>query len=331
MALARQYPPGPEPAPPPAVARPPRRIHRSAAFARVPDTGRADQAAAGLPAGADDRRRLVHAVPPPLAEAESPRTAPARRSAASVLSALAPIVTVAIAIAVWEAAARLGNYPDFILPRPLAVFARLGELLADGTIPAAAAVTLQEALIGVVMAAVVALPLGYTLAHAPLAERFLAPLIASSQAVPAVAVAPLLVLWLGNGTSPKVAVCAVIVFFPLVVTTITGLRGVPREYLEVARVFGAGRVETIRRVELPLAAPVLLGGAKLGLTLSLTGAVVGEFVAADQGLGFLLNFYRTSSFDTAALFATLITLAALGIALYSCITVLERIVARWHG
>jgi NitT/TauT family transport system permease protein len=253
-------------------------------------------------------------------------TGPGRR----VLAPLAPLLTVALAIALWEAIARLGNYPDFILPRPLDVFNRLRDLLADGTIPANAAVTLQEALTGFALAALVALPLGYALAHLRLAERFLSPLIAASQAIPAVAVAPLLVLWLGNGSAPKVAVCAVIVFFPLVVTTITGLRGVAREYLEVARVFGAGRVETIRRVELPLAAPVLLGGAKLGLTLSLTGAVVGEFVAADQGLGFLLNFYRESGFDTAALFATLLTLAILGIALYSFVTLLERIVAQWH-
>jgi NitT/TauT family transport system permease protein len=255
-----------------------------------------------------------------------------RREAAGrrVLTPLAPLLTVALALALWEMVARLGRYQEFILPRPLAVFNRLRELLADGTMPANTAATLQEALIGFALAALVALPLGYALAHLPLAERFLSPLIAASQAVPAVAVAPLLVLWLGNGSAPKVAVCAVIVFFPLVVTTITGVRGVAREYLEVARVFGAGRAETIRRVEVPLAAPVLLGGVKLGLTLSLTGAVVGEFVAADQGLGFLLNFYR-DNFDTPALFATLLTLAILGIALYAFITLLERIVAQWQG
>ena len=243
---------------------------------------------------------------------------------------LAPLLSAALLLALWDAVARLGRYPEYVLPRPGVVFARLRELLADGTIPAHAGTTLTEALVGFALAALIALPLGYLLAHVKVAERFMAPLIASSQAVPAVAVAPLLIIWLGNGAPPKVAVVAVVVFFPLVVNTITGLRGVAREYLEVARVFGAPWWVTILRVEAPLAAPVLLGGAKLGLTLSLTGAVVGEFVAADSGLGFLLNFYR-ENFDIPALFATLLTLGAIGVALYSIVSILERIVARWQG
>jgi NitT/TauT family transport system permease protein len=138
------------------------------------------------------------------------------------------------------------------------------------------------------------------------------------------------VLWLDTGLQPKVAVCAVIVFFPLLVTTITGIRGVPREYREVAAVFGAPWWETVTRVELPLAAPVLLGGAKLGLTLSLTGAVVGEFVSSSQGLGFLVNFYGENQ-DTTSVFAALVALGALAIVLYTAVSIAEKVVAGWQG
>lgn len=261
-----------------------------------------------------------------------PRPAPRqrRRRAHRWLGPVAPLSSVALLLLAWQLLAASGRYPSFVLPAPGAVWTRLIEALGDGTIPSNASATLQEAGIGFVLAALVALPLGYWLAHAPLLERFFAPLIAASQAVPAVAVAPLLLLWLGNGIMPKVAVCAVIVVFPLLVSTVTGVRGVPKEYLEVARVFGAPHWEQVLRVELPLAAPVLLSGVKLGLTLSLTGAVVGEFVASDQGLGYLLTFAR-QNLDTPLLFATLLVLAALGITLYSFISMLERIVARWQG
>jgi NitT/TauT family transport system permease protein len=243
---------------------------------------------------------------------------------------LAPLSSLALLVVVWQVVATSGRYPAFILPTPGAVCSRLIEAIGDGTIPSNTWATLQEGGIGFALAALLALPLGYMLAHAPLLERFFAPIIAASQAVPAVAVAPLLLLWLGNGIMPKVAVCAVIVVFPLLVSTVTGVRGVAKEYLEVARVFGAPRWEQVLRVELPLAAPVLLSGVKLGLTLALTGAVVGEFVASDQGLGYLLTFAR-QNLDTPLLFATLLVLAALGITLYSLVSMLERIVARWQG
>lgn len=265
----------------------------------------------------------------PAPAPRAPRS-PVARTRSHWPGALAPLITIAMMLIAWELVARSGRYPAFILPQPLDVFHRLIDATTDGTLPQAAATTLQEAGLGFAIAALIALPLGYTLAHAPLAERFLAPLIAASQAVPAVAVAPLLLLWLGNGLLPKVAVCAAIVVFPLLVTTITAVRGVGKEYLEVARVFGAPLLEQVVRIEAPLAMPVLLGGVKLGLTLSLTGAVVGEFVAADQGLGFLLNLTR-ENLDTPLLFATLLVLAAIGIALYAFVSYLERVVATWQG
>ena len=260
--------------------------------------------------------------------ATPPRSASKRKF--TWIAAAAPLATIAILLLIWEAFARLAQYPAFILPDPPTAFASLVDNLGNGTLGAAAGTTLQEAGLGFLLAALVAFPLGYLLAHAPRLERAFEPLIAASQAVPVVAVAPLLVTWFGNGALPKVLVCALIALFPMLVSTITGVRGVPREYLEVAQVFGAPRWEQIARVEWPLAAPVLLGGIKLGVALSLTGAVVGEFVASDAGLGFLLTYSR-ANLDTPLLFATLLTLAALGIALYAAVSYLERIVSRWQG
>ena len=268
--------------------------------------------------------RLNTAIPVPGRHAESPRLPIWLHASVTSLAAIA------LALVAWQLATALGWASPYVLPGPGTVFSDLLEILGDGTLASNAAVTLEEAGLGLAIATLFALPCGYALSHVHALEQFVAPLIAASQAVPAVAVAPLLVTSLGNGIELKVAVCAVIVVFPLVVNAVTAFRGVQREYLEVARVFGVPRWETIARVELPLAAPVLLAGLKLAVTLSLTGAIVGEFVAADQGLGFLLNFYRDNQLQPYA-FATLIVLIAIGIAAYSFISFLERKVAQWQG
>ncbi len=253
-----------------------------------------------------------------------------QRTGNPVLGAIAPVITGALVVGVWEGVRRLGNYPSFILPSPVAVAIRLSEAWVDGTLPRNMLVTLNEASVGFGIALAGALVLGYILAKVAFLEVLVAPLIASSQAVPAVAIAPLLVLWLGVGIAPKVAVVTVIVFFPLLVTTISGLRGVEKDMLEVARVFGASRRQIFWYVEIPRAAPALLSGLKLGLTLSITGAVVGEFIAADSGLGYLINWSREGSFDTSLLFASLLVLMLLSSVLYGAVSLLERIVLRWR-
>ncbi len=255
---------------------------------------------------------------------------PPRRRDGFLANVVAPLLTIAALLVAWEAVRRVGAYPAFILPAPGAVAQRLGQVWADGTLPRNMWVTLSEAGSGFGIALAAALALGYALAKTPLLEVVATPLIAASQAVPAVAIAPLLVLWLGTGIAPKVAIVAVIVFFPLLVTTIAGLRGIERSLLEVARVFGATRWQTLWRVELPLAAPSLLSGLKLGLTLALTGAVVGEFVGADSGLGYLITWSRESAFDTSLLFAALIILMVLSTVLYGAVSILERIVLQWR-
>jgi len=231
--------------------------------------------------------------------------------------------------AVWEAVSRAGLVDAYILPSPALVAQEFWIELTDGTLPANAAVTLQEALSGFALAAVIAGVVGYVIAHIRPLEALAAPFIAASQAVPVVAVAPLLILLLGGGLWSKTIICAVVVVFPLLITVVTGLRGVERDYHDVARVFGASRLQTITLVELPLAAPTLLSGLKLGLTLSIIGAVVGEFVQADSGLGFLINS-ASGNFVAAPKYAALIALVLLSIMLFGCVTLLERIILRWR-
>jgi NitT/TauT family transport system permease protein len=152
--------------------------------------------------------------------------------------------------------------------------------------------------------------------------------VAAIQGIPAVAIAPIILLLFSGSLLPKVIICAVVVLFPLLVTTITALKGVGSDYLDVARVFGASRLQTLLAVQLPLAAPVLLAGIKLGVTLSITGAVVAEFVASDAGLGFMVNT-AVNSFEVSTRYVAVLTLATLSAILFGTFTLIERIVEQW--
>jgi NitT/TauT family transport system permease protein len=251
------------------------------------------------------------------------------RTAAQLASLVPATLMLALMVVAWALVAHFRHLQSFVLPGPTVVLSNLVDLLRDGTLVTNGLVTLEEAALGLAVAVVVALPLGYALARVRFLERLFAPLLAASQAIPVVAVAPLLVIWLDTGISLKVVVSAVIVVFPLTVNTMTATRGIAIEYLEVAQIFGVPWWERVARVELPLAAPVMLAGLKVGVALSLTGAVVGEFVAGDRGLGFLIGYYRDNLY-TAGSFATLVVLVAMGISLFSLVSMLERIVARWQ-
>ncbi len=239
------------------------------------------------------------------------------------------VVSLLGGVALWELAVRVGGYPQYILPSPGAVASRFLISVADGTWWRHTRITLVESLLGFGLGFLVAVVLGYALARVKLLERTLSPYVAASQSLPVVAIAPLLVLWFGYGLSAKVLVCALIVFFPILVNTVVGIRNIPKDLLEVAQVYGAGRLQTIRMVEMPLALPVLLGGVRLGLTLSITGAVVGEFVGADEGLGVLLNISK-GLFDTPLTFVALFTLITMASLYYGLATALDRIFLDWQ-
>ncbi len=233
-------------------------------------------------------------------------------------------------LTVWKGVIWLGKYPPFILPPPEAVAHRLAELLVSGSLLFHAGVTLQEVLAGLGLGVLVATLLGYGLAHSPLAERLLAPYIVASQSVPVVAIAPLLVIWFGTGLLPKVLTCALIVFFPILVNTIVGVRSVGRELRDLMRALEASRWQTVWMLEVPAALPVLLGGLKVGATLAVIGAVVGEFVASDRGLGYLLK-QGQQLYDTPLVFVGIGALVAMAQALYGAVAVVERVVVGRRG
>ena len=239
------------------------------------------------------------------------------------------LLSLSVFLALWQVIVWLGGYPTFILPSPLAVFARWGRLLASGTLWLHARVTLTEILIGLGLGTTVATLLGYLLAHSPLAEQLLSPFIVASQSVPTVAIAPLLVIWFGTGALSKILVCALIVFFPILVNTVVGVRGVEDELRDLMRTLEASRWQMIWMLEVPAALPTLLGGLKVGATLAVIGAVVGEFVAADRGLGYLLK-QGQQVYDTPQVFVGIGTLIILAQILYGVVALTERVLLRWR-
>ncbi len=245
------------------------------------------------------------------------------------LSFLSAALTGLVLLGLWQLLATAQVYPAYILPSPEAVFDRFGETLANGSLWKHIGTTTSEALLGFALAFVVAGLLCYPVARSKLVATLLNPLLAATQAVPLIALAPLLVLWFGFGLLPKIITCALIVFFPLLLNAVSGLRGIDPTLREAAAVFGATRWQAFRLVELPLALPTLLTGIKIGLTISITGAVVGEFITAESGLGYLLNLGR-GQFDTALVFVALLTLAFIAILAYALVTLLEKILLSWQ-
>ncbi len=239
-------------------------------------------------------------------------------------------VAVLAGLALWQLVVTAGGYRPFILPGPALVAERFGAALRSGLLWQHTSATLIEALGGFSIALLLGLSLGYLLAHLPWLERTLAPLLAASQAIPIVAVAPLIILWFGPGLSGKLLIAALITFLPILIATIVALRTIPRELREMALISGANRWQLLRYVEAPLSVPVLFGGVRTGLALATTGAVVGEFVAGREGLGALINIAR-GLFDTPLIFVALLTLALITLTLYMAATLVERALMRWEG
>lgn len=259
--------------------------------------------------------------------AEAPLKPRSARALRLQQAGLLPISLAALLIA-WQSLIWLKGYPAFILPPPARVWARLLQALADGTLIRHTAITLGESLSGLALGLAVAAVLGYLLAQSRTIERLLAPYIVASQSVPVVAIAPLLVIWFGSGLTSKVLICALIVFFPVLINIVVGVRAVEQDLRDLMRSLRASRWQTFVHLELPAALPMLLGGLKIGATLSVIGAVVGEFVGADRGLGFLISAAR-GQFDTALVFVAVFALVAIAMALYGCVALLEKVWLAW--
>src|SRR5690625_4493572 len=257
-----------------------------------------------------------------VAQASLARTlASHRRTRRLVL--LTPVVLGAVVLLVWEAVSRAGLVSPFFLPAPTAVAARLWAGLTTGELLGYTWVTLVEALLGSALGAAVAFPLGYLIARNRWVAAGLQPYVAASQALPAVALAPLLVIWVGYGLFPIVLLCALLVFFPILLATVLGMRTLDREVVDAARLDGAHGWTMLRHIEVPMALPSLLTGLRNGFTLSVTGAVVGEFVLGGLGLGMVRSVHANTA-DTTGLFATLVVLSALAVVMYTLLRAVER-------
>jgi NitT/TauT family transport system permease protein len=245
-----------------------------------------------------------------------PTDPPARRPIIFNYSGCAwGLLSMLLALGIWQAVASFGGLPSFMLPSPEQVAARFGKALSDGMLLRHSAVTILEVLLGLTAGSLLATLLGYGLAKSRALERLLSPYLVASQAIPIVAIAPLLVIWFGPGMFSKVLICALIVFFPVLVNTVVGLRAVPAN---------------LRDLEIPAALPVFLGGLRIGATLSVIGAVIGEFVGADSGLGFLINVSR-GTYDTALTFVAVFTLVVMALGLYGSVLLLEKLSLKWQS
>ncbi len=240
----------------------------------------------------------------------------------------APLVLLLL-IFLWAALVSWQEYPSFILPSPMLVWQKFMAVGRDGSLWLHMGVTLLEILLGLAVGLSTAFGLGYLLGKYRSLERIAAPYIVASQSIPIVAIAPLIVIWMGSGLASKVAVTGLITFFPTLIATIVGIRTVDADLHDLMRSVRASRWQLFWKLELPAALPVIFGGLKLSATLAVVGAVVGEFMGASAGLGYLINLAR-GILDTPLMFVAILLLVILAQVLYLSVAALERRLLRWQ-
>lgn len=252
--------------------------------------------------------------------------APARRGRLADLAF--DVAAFAMLLLAWEGVIRLFRVPEIVLPAPSSIVSALASIVVSGAVFPHLAITLSEVLLGFAIGSSVALVLGALIAQFRIVDRLVTPYIVALQAVPKVALAPLLVIWFGFGIASKVLMTAVIAFFPILVNTVAGLRSVEQDRLDLMTALKASRWQTFTMVKLPTALPFIFAGLDVGIVLSVIGAIVGEFVGASGGLGYLLLVYN-ADLKIAAVFALLVILAGIGLVLHAVVRLVQRRVMFW--
>jgi NitT/TauT family transport system permease protein len=224
----------------------------------------------------------------------------------------------------WKLVTVVGDLPVYILPAPEVVVERALRAIGSGVLWEHTAVTLLEIVLGFTVGAVLAVATGIALGKSLLVERVLSPYIVAAQAVPILALAPLLDIWFGGGLLARVAICALIVFFPIAIATMVGIRAADPLLDEMLRSLGAGPAQRTRLLEVPSALPVIFGGLRVGVTLAVIGAVVAEWAGAGSGLGILIDIANQGLFDTPLMFVALAVLAIIGVAFHGLVVLAER-------
>lgn len=228
----------------------------------------------------------------------------------------------------WEAAVRVFDIPKIVVPSPTAVAIALWEGFSSGEYFRHFAITFWETIAGFGLGAVFGLVIGGLIAQFPLLERTLYPYVVAFQTLPKVAIAPIIVIWFGYGMTSKIVITATIAFFPLLANTIVGLRAVSREQVELMVAFTASRWQIFWLARVPQALPYIFVGLDVAIVLSVIGAIVGEFVGANAGLGYLI-LQRNFTMDMAGVFAILVILSLMGIGLHLMVNVIQRKVVFW--
>jgi NitT/TauT family transport system permease protein len=228
---------------------------------------------------------------------------------------------------VWEGAARLFAIPSYLLPTPSAIV-QAGLAIPPLTWLGNIWATLRVVLMGYALAVAVSIPLAVALASSKLLSRTLYPMLVVVQSTPIVAIAPIIVVTLGASDLPRVFITFLITFFPIVVSTVTGLQSTPEELIELSRSLRAGRRREILHIRLPFAVPHIFSALKISTTLAVIGAVVAEFVAAEKGLGYFIAF-STSNFRIPAAFAGLVVLVAISLGLFRGVILVQRVFIPW--
>lgn len=238
-----------------------------------------------------------------------------------------PLVLVALLLA-WQYGSRAIGIPTYVLPLPTEIWSELTEMLGTANFWNNYKVTATEAMLGFVLGSSVAMTLGTFIALVRLVEVTLMPYIVALQSVPKIALAPLFLIWFGFGMTSKVVVAAVIVFFPVLVNTVEGLRSADQDMVDMVRAFSGGKRQVFFRVQVPSALPFIFAGLDIAIVFSILGAIVGEFLGAKAGLGAQL-LQANYNFDTAQLFAILIVMSLSGLTLHTIVRRVQRKVAFW--
>jgi NitT/TauT family transport system permease protein len=246
-----------------------------------------------------------------------------------LLRAGALVLFVLSVIAAWQLIVTIGQYPSFILPAPREVWDELVRILPTASFWGHVGATLIAVLGGLCLGASLAIVLGYCIAKSPVVNSMASPLVVASQAIPIVAIAPLLAIWFGYGITPKIVTSLLIVFFPILVSVVAGIQAVEPNLRDLMRSLQADRWQTFTKLEVPSALPMVLSGLKVGATLAVIGAIVGEFVNSDRGLGFLIK-QGNGEYNTARTFAALIALIVMALLMYGSVALLERKWLAWR-
>jgi NitT/TauT family transport system permease protein len=239
-----------------------------------------------------------------------------------------PVATLLGLVLVWELAYHVFQIPRFIIPAPSGILVETWEW--RGRLVGHTWVTLYETLGGFALSIVVAVPLAVLIVYSPVLRSALYPLVVVAQAVPKVALAPVLLLILGHGEMSKIVVAFLVAFFPVVVDTATGLAATPPELLDLSRSYRASALKTFLKVRFPMALPFVFSGLKVAVTLSLIGAVVGEFVGSDRGLGYVI-LSATSYWKANLAFGAMILLSVMAVVLFWLVALVERLVCPWYA